>query len=270
MISGETMTGQTKVTGMVLASMPVGDYDRRLTILTKERGKIAAFAKGARKPTSTLLACSQPFSFGEFELYEGKSSYNVMNGEISNYFSELRDDIEAIYYGMYFCEFACYMTKENLDATEQLKLLYVSLRALCKKSLNKKLVRYIFELRFLSVSGEMPQVFECVSCGKKDLLEAERVWFLAEKGGLFCEECQGSVTKEAEGQWAHASDKIEVGSSTVYTLQYMVSAPLEKLYTFTVSEEVLDELGRVCGSFLQKQVGREMKTEEMLKCLDFS
>lgn len=264
------MTGQVKVTGMVLAAMPVGDYDRRLTILTKERGKIAVFAKGARKPTSTLLACSQPFSFGEFELYEGRNSYNVVNGEISNYFSELRDDIEAIYYGMYFCEFACYMTKENLDATEQLKLLYVSLRALCKASLNKKLVRYIFELRFLSINGEMPQVFECVSCGKKELLSEGRTWFSAEKGGLLCEECCEAGKTESNGLWVPSSNEIPVGSSTIYTLQYMVSAPLEKLYTFTVSEDVLTELQRVCESFLKKQVGREMKTEEMLKCLDFS
>ena len=104
-----------KLTGIVLKTVPIGDYDRRVVILTKERGKISAFAKGARKPNSRLVAAASPFAFGEFKLYEGRSSYNIMEADIRNYFEALRDDFAAACYGMYFLETADYYTRENAD-----------------------------------------------------------------------------------------------------------------------------------------------------------
>ena len=32
------------VTGIILKQSPVGEYDRRISLLTKEKGKVAAFA----------------------------------------------------------------------------------------------------------------------------------------------------------------------------------------------------------------------------------
>lgn len=106
------MSQSVIVMGMVLTAMPVNDYDKRITILTKERGKITAFARGARRPSSQLLAATNPFAFGEFEVFEGRNSYNVTKANIQNYFRELVLDLDAASLAFYFAEFAEYYCQE--------------------------------------------------------------------------------------------------------------------------------------------------------------
>ena len=64
------MSQEIKVTGMVLQAGNIGEYDKRIVLLTKERGRISAFARGAKKATSQYAAVCQPFTFGEFSLYD--------------------------------------------------------------------------------------------------------------------------------------------------------------------------------------------------------
>lgn len=145
------MRETVNLTGMVLQATPVGEYDRRLVILTRERGKITAFARGAKRPGNHLMAVSRPFVFGEFRLYEGRDSYSLQSADIQNYFTEIAGDVEAACYGSYFLEFADYYSRENMDGSELILLLYQSLRALMKPALPNTLVRAVFELRIMVV-----------------------------------------------------------------------------------------------------------------------
>lgn len=148
------MREQVNVTGMVLKASPVGEYDRRLVILTCERGKITAFARGARRPGNQLMACSGPFVFGRFHLYEGRDAYTLAGAEVENYFRDIAGDMEAACYGSYFLEFADYYGRENMEAVETLKLLYQSLRALLKDQIPNCLIKAVFELKLMEINGE--------------------------------------------------------------------------------------------------------------------
>lgn len=231
--------------------MPMGEYDKRVTILTKERGKITAFARGARRPTSQLLAATSPFSFGEFEFFEGRSTYNLAKASILNYFRDLSLDPAAACYGFYFLEIADYFAQENNDEKELLKLLYQTMRALESTAFDNRLVRRIFELRVLLAEGEYPNFFSCQSCGGEERL----LWFSVKRRGMLCGNCP------------HDSGDIYVDESTLYTLQYILSADIAKLYTFAVSSDVLQKLEMILNRCLAAQIPHKFQSLDILKTI---
>lgn len=216
------MSEPQNVKGMVLSAVPYGEYDKRMVILTKERGKITAFARGARRQNSALLAASNPFAFGTFTVYEGRSAYTLVRADISNYFTEVREDLEASCYGCYFMEVAEYYTRENLDGSAVLNLLYATFRALPKETPDNELIRCIFEMKAMILNGEYP--YDIVN--DTSLLE-----------------------------------------STRYALGYVIQAPIQKLYTFTLTPEVFDEFRRVQNRFNRLYIDREFRSLAILKMM---
>ena len=216
-----SFSGPVMLTGMVLFTSPVNDYDRRVVLLTKERGKITAFAKGARRQGSRLLASTNQFCFGQFKMFEGKTAYNLIEASISNYFEEFREDFDGACLGMYFLEFADYYTRENNDERQMLGLLYQSLKAICAPSLDNRLIRVIYEMKSMVVNGEFPGV----------------------------------------------PVENDLSDSAVYTINFIVNTPVEKLYTFAVSDEVLKELSELSKRYIDRIIDRKFKSIDLLDSL---
>ncbi|WP_026651843.1 DNA repair protein RecO [Butyrivibrio proteoclasticus] len=211
------------VRGIVLKHSPSGDYDWVATIFTRERGKITAFAKSARKPAAKLSGCVEPFCFGTFKLFVGKNSYTIVEADIDNYFEGFRQDLEGACYGTFFLELVNYYTRENNEDVFLLNLLYVSLKALLKESLDNRLVRCIFEVRSLVAEGEYPGIPE----------------------------------------------DLKLSDSARYAVDFIVNTPLEKLYTFSVSDSVLNELMALSKVFRHRFIDKPLKSLEMLETFEY-
>ena len=150
------MAYEVPLNGIILSGQPIGEYDRRLVILTKERGKISCFARGARKPNSPLLGNTRSFAFGTFYLYEGRSSYSLHSAQISNYFEELIKDYDATLFACYFAEIADYYGREGIEAKDAINLLYMAFCSLTDERLDREIIKSTYEIRAVVLSGECP------------------------------------------------------------------------------------------------------------------
>ena len=201
------MQEQIRDKGIIIKAEPIGEYDRRVVILTENRGKISAFARGARRPNSKFVASTNPFVFGNISLFAGRNSYTLTDMEAVEYFDSLRLDFDKSMYGMYFLELADYYTRENNDDRDMLKLLFVSLKALSRGLIDNRLIRAIFELRDVAVNGEFP--------------------------GLELR----SMSETAE-----------------YTIKFIISADFAKLYSFTLKDEVMNEVINYSALVVDKMI----------------
>lgn len=213
------MSEAVHLTGMVLRAVDYGEYDKRLVLLTTERGKITVFAHGVRRANNRFMAACAPFAFGEFALGEGKSAYNLRDVRITSYFEELRFDLKAYYLGSYFLEIAEYYTRENNDDIEMLKLLYQSLRALISDKYDFKLVRSVYEIRSIVINGEFPGIPNY----RKFLSGTERA------------------------------------------LSFIIETPIEKLYSFSLREDILREITELAAFYVKNFMPYKFKSIEVMK-----
>lgn len=249
------MSDLITVQGVVLSAQPIGEYDKRIVLLTRERGKISAFAKGARRPNSPFLAAANPFVFGSFTLFEGRSSYSLNQVSVTHHFVELAGEQPGIYYGYYFLELAAYFGQEGTDEKETMNLLYVTIKALLNKNLDDRLVRCIYELRMMAVQGLSPSLFHCVCCDKQVEEEGE-LFFSQEHHGVLDRGCLGGVR-----------DARRISGAALYAMRYIVTAPMGRLYTFTVKEEVLFELEHHIHTYTSGNTDKRFKSLEILEMM---
>lgn len=229
--------------------MAVGETDRRLVVLTKEQGRISVFARGACRPRSTLMAISRPFVTGEFLLIPRKDSFSLQSAVVKEYFDDLTKDFDKMAYGCYFLELAGYFSVEQADGTDILNLLFLTLKALEKQQMPMELIRLVYEYRLFVAAGEYPQVFTCSSC-RKPLTEG---WFSMRTRSAVCSQCGTSM----DGTW--------LSVSAVYALQYILTAPVTKLYRFRLTDDVLEALQHVLNQWKKRYLDREFRSEALLQ-----
>lgn len=142
-----------KIDGLIIGESDYKEYDKLLTILTPDLGKIRAYAFGVRKPNSKNIGKMRLFTFSSFELNKKGEYYSIIASNLINSFDNLSKDYEKVCYASYFVELANFFGFENLESQDMCRLMYYTFFALDKGRVEKNLIRRIFELKMLQYNG---------------------------------------------------------------------------------------------------------------------
>jgi DNA repair protein RecO (recombination protein O) len=229
---------------IVLRTHKLGEADRIITLLTRERGKVRAVAKGVRRTKSKFGARLEPFSRVDVLVFEGKNLDIITQAESLNaYGQDLALDYSLWTAGQTMLETADRLTPEDsVSAESQYLLLVGALRTLVTGEHAAGLVLDAFLLRSLSMAGYSPTLNACVICG----VAGTQPFFHVSSGGALCVEHRvpGSVAPRPEsfdlmqalmsGDWevadaAAPKDRTEVSGLVAAYVQWHLERGLRSL-----------------------------------------
>ena len=240
---------QVKVSGVVISESNMGDYDKMVTLLTPNFGKISCSARGARRNKSLLLAGTQFLCFGEYQLFKGGDSYKINSCETIEMFYNLRTDLDKLTYSSYITKIVSDVTTENQNSYNTLKLFLNTLYTISETEKDLDLVVSVFKLRLLKILGFAPNTKECVSCGEKENI----THFSIIDNGFKCFNC----SKQDTGA-------IKISEPTKNAIKYIMISDPKKIFSFSISEEGKKELEIISGLYLNDKLDKEYKLEKLL------
>ena len=234
--------------GLVILEKYVGESDRLVTILTRQKGVLRAFARRADRMKSGKLSATRLFSYSRFTVFEGREKYIIDDAEPIEVFFGLRNDIARLSLAQYFCELAGALAPQEAEAGDFLRLMLNALYLLGKGERPNRIVKAAVEMRIMSLAGYQPDLVCCSECG---CYEAETMHFLPRSGKLLCGSCY-------RPQGAEPTFLLHRGAMTA--LRHTVYSEFEKLFSFRVSPDAEHELTAASEHYVLETLQRGFRT----------
>lgn len=186
-----------KLTAVVLRAVDYGESDRVVTLLSRERGKVSAFARGARASRRRFGGALEPFTLlaAEARTRAGSDLLTLESVAVGRGFGGIRGDLARIACAGYAAELARELVREHQPHEDLFDLLVAYLAALDAAPAIPAALR-AFELGSLRIAGVMPRLDGCARCG--DPLDGVGpIRFDPAHGGALCRRCTASASPGA-------------------------------------------------------------------------
>lgn len=227
--------------GIILSYRDIGEYDRIYNILTRDHGKVDAWAQGVRKPKSKLVAHLQPLYFCDFMFARGRRFDRIAQVCIQNRYAGLWIDLEKLSKAVYVSSLVELVLRPGTKERTVFELLQTALSLLEK---GDGALETMFALKLLKETGFSPELNFCVLC--KTRAEGLTRQFDAIRGGVLCQDCFVKAGAEA----------MPVSSLTLETMETILMNPLDSL---EIPKTLILEMRKIISAMIKAHFGEEPK-----------
>jgi DNA repair protein RecO (recombination protein O) len=239
---------------IVLRRVDYGDADRIVTLLTREYGKLAAIAKGARRGKSRVNGSLDLFARSTMMLAKGRNLDVVAEVERRGDARHIAGDLQRTAYACLVTEVVDKVLEDRHPVDEIFDLVVRTLTDLNVLERSPRADAAWFLMRILDLLGYQPQLQDCPSCGAA-LPEAPG-WFSPLLGGVLCTRC---------GAHEQAGSPISVNGLKV--LRLMAGGQAELYDRLRLSVELLHEIEQALEAQLEYHLDRHLKSIEFIRSI---
>lgn len=237
--------------GLVIAERSYGEADRFIDVLTAEYGVVEICVKGARKLTGKNNASTQLFSYARFCFSKRGDRHYLNSSEPIKVFYDLRLDMKKLALAQYFTEVSRYCITTGQSAKDTMSLLLNSLYFLSEGLRSCEYLKSVFEMRFMSEIGMLPQLIGCRDCYK---YEAEEMYFMADRACLLCGE------HFEERGFEENEYHIKLTRTVLHTMRFICLAEMKRIFNFRISVRSQELLNTVTEKYILTRLSRGFKT----------
>lgn len=245
---------QVKTEGLIIKEQTVGESDRLLTVLTRDRGVLKAFARRAKSLKDSKNCATGLLCYSRLSIFSGRDKYIIDDASPIEVFFGLRKDIGDLSLAQYFCELSGVLVPEETDSAEYLRLVLNSLSFLSKQTKQRELIKAVTELRIISLAGYMPDLVVCRGC---HCYESDDWAFFPRSGIIMCRDCL-SIEPNSEPY-------LSISGGVLTAMRHIIFSDFEKIYSFALPQEALERLGRATEEYVLNVIGRIPMTLDFYK-----
>lgn len=232
--------------GIIINETPYGDNSKIINILTKEHGLVGIMSKGSKSIKNPLRTKTLRFTYGYFHLiYNENKLSKLIDVDIINNLSNIKNDIERISYLSYITELTYQVVKQNNDS--DIFEIYKSAILKLEEGQDPLIITNILEVKYLEYLGVGLNLDSCIKCGNKTKI----VTLDPDEGGYICQNC-------------YTNEKI-LDPKTLKLLRMYYLVDINSISKINIKKEIANEINYFLDKYYERYTGLYLKSKNFLE-----